>query len=152
MGESDALTRSASTEISDADDNRDQIVLVPRQLHAIAATVVAGPNPLEDQIRKCVEKEAEVVSALEKMRRTGPRKLANGAAEWEEEDGLVYYRGKLYVPNDIEIRREILKQCHASATAGHPGRNLTLELVERHYWWPLMRAFVDKYVRGCEQC
>lgn len=50
MGKSDALTRSASTEVSDADDNRDQIVLVPRQLHQIASTVIAGPNPVEEQI------------------------------------------------------------------------------------------------------
>lgn len=86
------------------------------------------------------------------MKQTGPRKLANGAAEWEELDGLVYYRGKLYVPNNMEICREILKQCHNSVTTGHLDRNLTLELVKRHYWWPLMGAFVDKYIRGCEQC
>lgn len=142
MGKSDALIRSASIEVSDTDDNHDQI----------ASTVIAGPNPIEEQIRECSEKEAEVISALEKMKRTGPRKLTNGAAEWEESDGLVYYRGILYVPNNIDIRRKILKQCHHSVTTGHPGRNLTLELVERHHWWPLMRAFVDKYVRGCEQC
>lgn len=51
----------------------------------------------------------------------------------------------------MEIRREILKQCHDSITTRHPGHNLTLELVECHYWWPLMRAFVDKYIRGCKQ-
>lgn len=125
---------------------------MPRQLHQIASTVIAGPNPVEERIRECSEKEAKVVSALEKMKRTGPRKLANGAAEWEESDGLVYYRGKLYIPNNIEICCEILKQCHNSVTTGHLGRNLTLELVECHYWRPLMRAFVDKYIRGCEQC
>lgn len=134
----------------DANDNRDQIVLVPQQLHQIASTVIAGPNPVEERIRESSEKEAEVVSALEKMKHMGPRKLANGVAEWEESDGLVYYRGKLYVPNNLEIRCKILKQCHDSVTTRHPGRNLTLELVERHYWWPLIRAFVDKYVRGCE--
>ena len=64
----------------------------------------------------------------------------------------MFYRGKLYVPNDTEIRREILKECHDSRTAGHPGRDCTLELVSRHYWWPLMRSFVDQYVRGCDQC
>lgn len=152
MGKSDALTRSASTEVSDADDNRNRIVLVPCQLHQIASTVIVGPNPVEERIRECSEKEAEVVSALEKMKQTGPRKLANGVAEWKESDRLVYYRGKLYVPNNLEIHREILKQCHDSVTTEHPGRNLTLELVECHYWWPLMRTFVDKYVRGCEQC
>lgn len=81
MGKSDALTRSASTEVSDTDDNRDQIVLIPRQLHQIASIVIAGPNPVEEQIRECSEKEAEVISALERMKRTGPRKLANEAAE-----------------------------------------------------------------------
>lgn len=103
MGKSDALTQSTLTEVSDADDNCDQIVLVPRQLHQIASTVIAGPNPVKEQIRECSEKEAEVVAALEKMKRTGLRKLANGAAKWEEADGLVYYREKLYVPNNLEI-------------------------------------------------
>lgn len=93
-----------------------------------------------------------MVSTLEKMKRIGPRKLANGAAEWKESNRLVYYRGKLYMPNNLEICRKILKQCHDSVTTGHLGCNLTLELVERQYWWPLMRAFVDKYVRGYEQC
>lgn len=65
---------------------------------------------------------------------------------------MVYYRGKLYVPNNLKIHHKILKQCHDSVTTGHPGYNLILELVKRHYWWPLIRAFIDKYVRGCEQC
>lgn len=81
MGKFDTLTRSALTEVSDADDNHNQIVLVPRQLHHIASTVITGPNPIEERIRECSEKEAEVVSTLEKMKRMGPRKLANGAAE-----------------------------------------------------------------------
>lgn len=72
MGKSDALTQSASTEVSDADNNRDQIVLVPQQLHQIASTVIAGPNPVEERIREYSKKEAEVVSALERMKRTGP--------------------------------------------------------------------------------
>lgn len=133
MGKSDILTRSASTEVSDADDNHNQIVLVPWQLHHITSTVIAGPNPVEERIRECSEKEAEVVSAL-KMKRTRLHKLANRAAEWEESDGLVYYQGKLYVLNNIEICCEILKQYYDSVTTGHLGRNLTLELVEHYYW------------------
>lgn len=133
MGKSDALTQSALTEVSDADDNHDQIVLVPRQLHQVASTVIISPNPVEEWIRECSEKEAEVISALEKIKRMGPQKLANGAAEWEESGGLVYYPGKLYVPNNIKIHRKILKQCHDSVTTKHSDRNLTLELVERHY-------------------
>lgn len=68
MGKSDTLTRSASTEVSDANDNRDQIALVPRQLHQITSTVIAGPNRVEERIREYSEKEAKVVSTLEKMK------------------------------------------------------------------------------------
>lgn len=50
MGKSDALTWSTSTEVSDTDDNRDQIILVPRQLHQIASTVITSPNPFEEWI------------------------------------------------------------------------------------------------------
>lgn len=68
MGKFDALTRSASTEVSDANDNRNQIILVPCQLHQIASIVIARPNLVEEWIRECSEKEAKVISALEKMK------------------------------------------------------------------------------------
>lgn len=82
-----------------------------------------------------------------KMKRTRLHKLANRAAEWEESDGLVYYQGKLYVPNNIEICYEILKQYYDSVTIEHLDYNLTLELVEHYYWWPLICVFNNKYIQ-----
>jgi hypothetical protein len=71
---------------------------------------------------------------------------------WEEEEGLVYYKGKLYVPNDRALRKDIVASCHDSALTGHPGKNGTLELVNRYYWWPRMNGFVTAYVEGCDTC
>lgn len=79
MGKFDALIWSASTKVSDANNNH--IVLILRQLHQIASTVITSPNPVEEWIWEYSEKEAEVVAALEKMRRMEPRKVANRAAE-----------------------------------------------------------------------
>uniref|UniRef100_A0A0W0GF46 Reverse transcriptase-rnase h-integrase n=1 Tax=Moniliophthora roreri TaxID=221103 RepID=A0A0W0GF46_MONRR len=53
--------------------------------------------------------------------------------EWEEEDGLVYYKEKLYVPEDKGLHTNVLKQCHDVPTAGHLGEHGTLE-------------------QGCERC
>jgi hypothetical protein len=64
----------------------------------------------------------------------------------------VYYKGKLYIPNNKELRGDIVKSCHDSSAAGHPSKHSTLELVSRLYWWPQMASFVDKYVLGCEKC
>lgn len=133
MEKSNTLIWNASSEVSDADNNRDQIILVLRQLHQIASTVIASPNPVEEWIWEYSEKEAEVVAALKRMKRTGPHKLANEVAEWKESDKLVYYRGKLYVLNNVKIHHEILKQYHDSVTTKHLDCNLTLELVKCHY-------------------
>lgn len=86
------------------------------------------------------------------LRKKGPRKLISSIPEWEEHDGLIYYKGKLYIPNNVDLRNEIIKTCHDTLTTGHPGKHGTLELVSRFYWWPRMAAAVEKYVLGCDRC
>jgi hypothetical protein len=49
--------------------------------------------------------------------------MLDGTLEWEEEDGLVYFRGKLYIPPDVALRQDIVKSCHDAPTAGHPGQS-----------------------------
>jgi hypothetical protein len=68
------------------------------------------------------------------------------------EDGLVLKDGLVYIPDDNRIKVKILKACHDSTTAGHPGEAKTLELLTRDYFWPRMRQFVNEYVKSCETC
>ena len=37
-------------------------------------------------------------------------------------------------------------------TAGHPGIVKTTQQIAKDYWWPEMRKFMQKYVRGCGIC
>ena len=78
--------------------------------------------------------------------------MHRGIEEWNTEEGLVLFRGLVYIPNDKEIRRRVLKLFHDSPTAGHPGQAKTLELVSQNYWWPQMAKWVNDYVNGCEHC
>ena len=78
--------------------------------------------------------------------------LRRGLEEWNTEDGLLLFRGKVYVPKDIELRRDIVALHHDTVAVGHPGRWKTYELVSRNYWWPGMSTFVEKYVSGCDTC
>jgi transposase InsO family protein len=72
--------------------------------------------------------------------------------EWAESEGLLMYRGKIYVPKDRDLRRRIVSQHHDSRIAGHAGRWKTLELVSRNYWWPQMSRFIGQYVSTCDLC
>jgi len=62
------------------------------------------------KIRKNNTREKEVVQALEK----------NNGLVWEE-DGVAYMEGRVYVPNNKEIREEILKEHHNPADIRHLG-------------------------------
>ena len=51
---------------------------------------------------------------------------------WEE-NGVVYMKGRIYVPNNRKIREEILKDNHDLVIVRHPGQHRMLELLKRTY-------------------
>lgn len=132
----DLLSWLSTHEVTDADNNLDQTVLKHNHFRQIAATAFATTLPLKKKIRECAKHEFEVADTLATLRKKGPRCLVSGLLEWEEDNGLLYYKGKLYIPNDKELRADVIRTCHDTPIAGHPGKHNTLELVSCHYWWP----------------
>ncbi len=94
--------------------------------------------------------EDAVAKAAEELRRSNTKSVHS--AEWAEQDGILYFRGKVYVPRIPDLRRRILELHHDSRIAGHPGRWKTLELVSRNYWWPQMSRYIGQYVKMCDLC
>jgi len=43
------------------------------------------------------------------------------SAEWSENDGVLWFRGKIYVPWNLDLRRQIVSLCHDMKVARHPG-------------------------------
>src|SRR5271156_4162471 len=70
--------------------------------------------------------------------------------EWKEQ--LLYRRGKIVVPDDEEANQLLMELYHDSLVAGHPGQAQTLELVNRAYHWPNMKAYINRYVSACDPC
>jgi hypothetical protein len=99
----------------------------------LAATAFAKPPALEQKIRDCSDCKVEVAQALEVLRKKGPRRLVNNLLEWKKLDGLLYYKGKLYIPNSQELCAKIIKTCYNTPTTGHSGKDGTLELVLHYY-------------------
>ena len=67
-------------------------------------------------------------------------------------DGILLFNGKIYVPNDAEIRLRILRMYHDHPVSGHQGRDKTLELITRKFEWPDSRTFVMDYIASCGPC
>ena len=69
-----------------------------------------------------------------------------------EGKSTLFYKGRNYIPNNLNLWRDILQMMHDHETVGHPGEAKTLVSVEQHYWWPGLCTFVWNYVKGCSKC
>jgi hypothetical protein len=68
------------------------------------------------------------------------------------EDNIVYFKHRLYVPDDAGVKLAILQQFHDAPLAGHFGAERTQELIQRHYHWVNMKAEIEHYVASCRSC
>jgi hypothetical protein len=132
-GIADPLSRPAHFQVTNAEDNWDQLVLNPSRFITLATTTFTKPPKLKQKIRDCSNRKVKVAQALEVLRKKGPCKLVNNFFEWKELNGLLYYKGKLYIPNNKELRAKIIKTCHDTPITGHPSKHRMLELVLCHY-------------------
>ena len=69
--------------------------------------------------------------------------------EWKIEQGLVTWKGRIYVPIDMTLWGSIIEIHHSW---GHPGIHKTMELITQNYWWPGLQKDVQKYIQGCKTC
>ena len=60
--------------------------------------------------------------------------------------------GRIFVPNNAELRTLILGENHSAPWAGHFGAEKTQALVERHWQWKGMARDVREFVRSCTSC
>jgi hypothetical protein len=156
MGKPDTLSRCADHG-SGQGDNNNLTLLAPElfRIHALAGVRLEGEERnILREVRHSLQdsmQEESVAKAARELRKDKSRGTVK-TAEWSESDGLLMFRGKIYVPNDRDLRRRIVEQHHDTCIAGHAGRFKTLKLVARNYWWPQMSCYIGIYVKTCDLC
>ena len=154
MGKSDMLSQR-SDHGSGTKDNQD-LTLLTLGLFAIRALeglqVAGEERDILKEIRRGMDtgdQEEVVIKAVKELKQSHAKSVRT--SEWSMDNGLLYYRGKIYVPVP-ELRHRILTLCHDLKLAGHSGRWKTLELVSWNYWWPQMSRYIGKYMSTCNMC
>lgn len=69
-----------------------------------------------------------------------------------DNQGYLRFRGRLWVPDYEPLRTAIVQELHDSALIGHPGKNGTIAVVSRDFFWPNLQATVKQFVRNCGVC
>ncbi|KAA3487545.1 DNA/RNA polymerases superfamily protein [Gossypium australe] len=67
-------------------------------------------------------------------------------------EGVLYFCGRICVPKDTELRQSILQKAHSSPYAMHLGRNKMYQDLRELYWWPGLKREVTDFVGKCQTC
>ncbi|QRW22889.1 Retrotransposable element Tf2 protein [Rhizoctonia solani] len=116
--------------------------------------LVTPEKELQRQIEASLDQDEsleEILQFLQNQSRAPPS-IKRAFKDYKMEAGLLFYQGQIVVPDVGTLRTDLLHIFHDSALAGHPGRQQTLELVSRNYYWPGICANTYWHVDSCETC
>ncbi|KAK1431807.1 hypothetical protein QVD17_08491 [Tagetes erecta] len=67
-------------------------------------------------------------------------------------DEVLYFQGKIWIPNSDELRELIMHEAHKTRYSVHPGADKMYHDLRQCYWWPGMKKDIATYVRKCLTC
>ena len=68
------------------------------------------------------------------------------------EDGVLYYKDRVCVPNDNDLRKAILEKAHSGSFAIHPGSTKMYQDLKMSFWWSGMKRDISEFVTKCLVC
>ena len=68
----------------------------------------------------------------------------------ETDEGYYLLHGFIVVPQSVQP--EVIRMHHDHITSGHMGVTKTVDLIQRHFWWPRMKDTVNTFIQKCDQC
>ncbi|KAF8755009.1 hypothetical protein RHS01_05559 [Rhizoctonia solani] len=116
--------------------------------------LVTPEKELQRQIEGSLDQDKSLEEILQFLQNKSkaPPSIKRAFKDYQMEAGLLFYQGHIVVPDVGTLRTDLLQIFHNSPLAGHPGRQQTLELVLRNYYWPGIRADTYWHVDSCETC
>jgi hypothetical protein len=67
-------------------------------------------------------------------------------------DGVLWFKDRLVVPKDLELRRKIMDETHCLQYSIHLGTNKMYQDLKKNFWWMRMKREIAKYVFKCDTC
>jgi hypothetical protein len=65
---------------------------------------------------------------------------------------VLWYKRRIYVPDDKEIKNLILREAHDLAYSIHSRGNKMYQDLKLSYWWYGMKHDIAEYIALCDIC
>jgi hypothetical protein len=133
-----------SVEYKTGDTNTVADALSRRDTEEAVAMAVSGPHfDFVDRLRQATSSDPTLVALKDELT-TGTR-----ANPWSLIDGLMAFKGRLYIPPMSPLLQEMITVIHDDATKGV---QRTLHRLRRDFHSPNLHKLVQDYVRACITC
>ena len=67
-------------------------------------------------------------------------------------DGVLHFKRRLYIPDDAQLKEQILSEAHTTPYSVHPGATKIYKYIKEQLWWPSMKKEVAEYIARCLTC
>jgi hypothetical protein len=74
-----------------------------------------------------------------------PQSVAQEFKDYSLQEGLLPDQGRIFIPDEPELKQDVMSHFHDSPATRHQGHMHTLELIAPHYYWPAMKFQVNPY-------
>ena len=111
----------------------------------VVVELIARSNLLNQVLE--AQKKDEKISAI--IKQIGDGKETEFVVK---EDRSLYYKDKVCVPNDYELKKAILDEAHNGSFAIHPSSTKMYQDLKMSFWWFGMKRDVSEFVTKCLVC
>ena len=131
-----------------------EILEAVKERHVVASITEASI----DERLKLAYKTDSIASSLLKAWEKKEEPTTKNSKYYSLQDGLIYYKtphddkARRYVPDNEDLKNDIIYENHDVPTAGHVGRFRTYYKIRQEYHWHHMEKYIARYIQTCEQC
>eukprot|EP00253_Pinus_taeda_P022101 PITA_22101 len=122
-----------------------------RKIQSLYEVSISGwKNPFLHIIKEISDQDTEYQQLKQQIQQS-----ARGDSQQEytvDDAGLIYFKQRIYVPNQSRIKNLIMDEFHISHYAGHPGYQKMITTIRKEYFWPGMKRNIVEYLAQCLAC
>lgn len=78
--------------------------------------------------------------------------LSPNAKGYYLEQGLIKYKGRLVIGDNLALQTKIIASLHDSAVGGNSGIQASYQRIKQLYYWPGLKLAVENYIKQCKIC
>eukprot|EP00253_Pinus_taeda_P012179 PITA_12179 len=119
-----------------------------QSLYEISTT--GWKNPFLDMIKEISDQDTGYQQLKQQIQQSDGK---DSQQEFTIDDaGIVYFKQRIYVPNQNKIKSLIMDEFHINHYAGHPGYQKMMTAIRKEYFWPGMKKDIVEYLARCLEC